>query len=269
MVAAIILIHGLREFVLTDDWQNVLAWGFTPLRLLAQWDGDAAQQAVRDLASAAAQAKEGSPPHLQAVLGAYVLDLATNSAQTYATLITHAALHGGWGHAIVNSVWLVAFGSAVNRRFGTVRFVALGFLAAIAGALAQMAIDPDSVLPMIGASGAVSGYTGAMARFAFAPGAPLGPWRAPDDQAYYFPAPPMAAVFREQRALMFVGSWFVLNFLTGVAAMPLGGADAPIAWVAHMGGFLAGFFSFGFFDPAGRHAMPPGPDDLGSRRELH
>lgn len=268
LVAAILLIHGFRELFLTDDWRLVLTWGFTPLRLLAQFDAESAQQAVRDLTSAAAQSREGSSAHLRSILGQYALELADDSAQSYATLLTHAALHGGWGHVIVNSVWLVAFGSAVNRRFGATRFLLLGALSAMAGALAQMAADPDSVLPMIGASGAVSGYTGAVARFAFAPGAPLGPWRAASDQAYYFPAAPITAFFRDQRAMMFVGVWFVLNFLSGVATMPHGGADAPIAWVAHMGGFLAGFFCFGLMDPAGTRAPPGSPDHFSDHGEL-
>ncbi|MGL4324335.1 MAG: rhomboid family intramembrane serine protease [Beijerinckiaceae bacterium] len=248
LVAIILIIHALREYVVSEDWRLVMEWGFTPLRLAAQFDAETAAQTAQQLINAGARAANGSLAQIRAALAEYVIEISNDRTQAFATLVTHAGLHGSWAHAIINSVWLVAFGSAINRRMGTARFLLLGVIAAMAGALAQMATDPFSPLPMVGASGAVSGYTGAMARFAFAPGAPLGPWRAPGDLAYFYPAPPISAIFRDQRALIFVGSWFVLNFISGVAAVPLAGADAPIAWVAHMGGFLAGFLLFGFFD---------------------
>ncbi|MGL4496206.1 MAG: rhomboid family intramembrane serine protease [Beijerinckiaceae bacterium] len=252
LVALILILHAAREWLVTEDWRLVMAWGFTPLRLLAQFNPEAAAQTAQDLMQAGARAPNGSLAHMRAALAQYVIEISDDSLQSFGTLITHAGLHGSWAHVIINSVWLVAFGSAVNRRFGAPRFILIGIISAIAGALAQMAMDPTSPLPMIGASGAVSGYTGAMARFAFAPGGPLGPWKQPGDQAYVMPAPPLRNIFRDQRALMFVGSWFILNFLSGVAAGPFGGGDAPIAWVAHMGGFFAGFLLFGPLDPVRR-----------------
>lgn len=269
LVAIILIIHALREYVVTEDWRIVMEWGFVPLRLAAQFASEAATQAGEALINAGARAPSGSLAQIRAALAGYVLEISSDTLQSFATLLTHAGLHGGWPHAIINSVWLLAFGSAVNRRFGSVRFLLLGAISAVAGALAQMGLEIYSPLPMIGASGAVSGYTGAMARFAFAPGAPLGPWRAPGDAAYFFPTPPVHAVLRDQRALIFVVIWFILNFISGVAAMPLAGAEAPIAWVAHMGGFLAGFLGFGFLDPVNAARTPINPADFPPPGQLH
>jgi membrane associated rhomboid family serine protease len=122
-----------------------------------------------------------------------------------------------------------------------------------------MVYESDSVLPLIGASGVVSGFTGAMARFAFATGGPLGRWRAPGDDAFLYPAPPLLEFFRNQRALTFVALWFALNFVPTLFTGAFGAGDEPIAWMAHIGGFLAGFLLFGLFDPIGR--LPRGTVD--------
>jgi membrane associated rhomboid family serine protease len=251
LVALILAAHGLRVAFLSDesDLQFVLDWGFIPLRLPLFWSPEATTEDLRRLVEAGQSLPAGSMGRIRAAIAAYVLDDGSARLQT---LVTHAGLHGGWAHAIVNALWLVAFGGAVDRRFGAVRFLLLGLVCAVGGALAHMALDPQSPLPLIGASGAVSGYTGAMARFAFATGGPLGRWRADGDDAFRYPAPPLLEFMRNGRALTFVGLWFLLNFISGVASGPLVDSDAPIAWVAHVGGFASGFLLFGLFDPIGR-----------------
>ena len=83
-------------------------------------------------------------------------------------------------------------------------------------------------------------------------------------------APPLklAAVFRERRALSFIVVWFVSNGLFGIGAGTLGLSDAPVAWQAHVGGFVAGLLLFPWFDPAQPEpaadsdiALPP-PDSV-------
>src|SRR5271165_1777002 len=91
------------------------------------------------------------------------------------TLVTYAFLHGAWSHVLLNTVWLLAFGPPIARRFGATGFLAFLGLTAIAAALAHWAIAPIDFTPLIGASGADSGLMGAAARFMFQPGAPLGP----------------------------------------------------------------------------------------------
>lgn len=253
LTALIVGVHFIRGFL--DDLTNlniVLDWGFIPLRLPLFWAPETTLEELRQMAEAGARLAPDSPGYLRAAVANHIQE--DGSAHIY-SLLTHAGLHGGWTHVIVNSLWLVAFGGAVDRRFGAVRYLLLGAVSVIAGALAHMAIDPQSPFPLIGASGAVSGYTGAMARFAFSTGGPLGRWRAPGDDTFRYPAAPLVDFFRNRRALIFVGLWFGLNILTGIAALPLGVSEEPVAWMAHVGGFAAGFFLFGLFDPIGR--LPP------------
>ena len=86
--------------------------------------------------------------------------------------MTHGFLHGDWTHVLVNLVWLAAFGSAVARRFGALRFFIFMGFATVAGAAAHYLFHPMGVAPVIGASGAVSACMGAAVRFAFTPGTP-------------------------------------------------------------------------------------------------
>ena len=168
------------------------------------------------------------------------------------TLLTHAFLHGDWTHFGLNALWLLAFGAAVARRFGTLRFLAFCAIAAMAGAGAHYLTHMHDFAPMIGASGAVSGAMAGAARFAFQPGGPLGePVRGIDrqsDAAYRQPALSLAGVLHDRRTLTFLGVWFTVNFLFGIASEPLGVTDSPIAWEAHVGGFLAGFLLFDLFE---------------------
>ena len=164
------------------------------------------------------------------------------------TPLTYALLHGGFAHIALNSVWLLAFGTAVCRRFGSLRFIAFFIVTAVAGALAHYIVHPYGLAPVIGASAAISGAMGAAVRFAFTPGAPLGPGfsRPRDLDAYRQLAPALREVLTERRAMTFLVFWFVLNLLFGVYT-PVG--DGAIAWEAHIGGFLAGFLLFNLFDP--------------------
>lgn len=253
LTAIIIAVQAARGWL--DDETNlriILDWGFIPLRLPLFWSPEATMDELRQMVEAGQRLPAGSAGSVRAAIANYIQEDGSARIQT---LVTHAGLHGGWTHVIVNGLWLVAFGGAVDRRFGSIRYLLLGVVSVVAGALAHMAIDPQSPMPLIGASGAVSGYTGAMARFAFATGGPLGRWRAPGDDAFRYPAAPLLDFFRNQRALVFVALWFGLNIFTGVVAIPLGVSDEPVAWMAHVGGFAAGFLLFGLFDPIGR--LPP------------
>jgi membrane associated rhomboid family serine protease len=100
---------------------------------------------------------------------------------------------------------------------------------------------------VIGASGAVSGMMAATARFAFSPGGPLAGGRSP--AAYRQPAEPLATVFTSSRALGFVIVWFAVNLLFGIAGGLTPGVSGPIAWEAHIGGFLAGLLAFPYSTP--------------------
>jgi membrane associated rhomboid family serine protease len=172
------------------------------------------------------------------------------------TLLTYAFLHGSWTHVLLNTVWLFAFGPPVARRFGTTRFLAFLAVTAIIAALAHWVSAPMDFAPLIGASGAVSGLMGAVTRFMFQPGAPLGAssrrGRAVDLET--IPPASLAGIFADRRARIFLGIWLATNFIFGALAQTLGLSDMPVAWVAHLGGFLAGLLLFGLFDRAQRPA---------------
>ena len=100
----------------------------------------------------------------------------------------------------------------------------------------------------------VTGFSGAMAaamRFAFQRGGPLGPSRGNDEAAYRVPATRLSVMLREPRLVVFMIVWFGVNLLFGLGIVSLPGeSDMPIAWEAHIGGFLAGLVTFVLFDPA-------------------
>jgi membrane associated rhomboid family serine protease len=85
-------------------------------------------------------------------------------------------------------------------------------------------------------------------RFAFQSGGPLGLFRGDDDHAYRVPAIPLTGVLRDPRVLLFLAVWFGINILFGLGSFPMTGNEQPVAWQAHIGGFLAGLFLFSWFD---------------------
>ena len=81
--------------------------------------------------------------------------------------VTHLFVHGDLTHLLINSAWLLAFGSSVARRTGAVRFLVFFVLCGIAGALVYVAFSGNALSMMVGASGAISGLMGAAFRFLF------------------------------------------------------------------------------------------------------
>lgn len=174
--------------------------------------------------------------------------------------ISYAFLHADAVHLIVNLVWMASFGGAIARRFGAARFLLLSLVSALGGAALHYALHSAEEGLVIGASGAVSGMMAATACFAFSPGGPLSGDRSP--QAYRIPAEPLGTVFTRSRALGFVVVWFAVNLLFGIAGGLVPGVSGPIAWEAHIGGFIAGLLCFKVLDPIGRE--PPADEYLAS-----
>lgn len=176
------------------------------------------------------------------------------------SFFTYALLHGDWIHLGINVAWMVAFGTPVLRRFGGTRFLLLSMAAAAGGALAQLAFHAGEVVPMIGASAAISGQMAAAIRFAFQDPGPLRYLPPGDDRRWQMPALPLVLAFRDVRVLAFVVIWFVVNFAFG-AFSTIPGAGATIAWEAHIGGFLVGLLLFPLFDPRREPPVAPMPRD--------
>ncbi len=164
------------------------------------------------------------------------------------TFVTYALIHTDLIHLGINAVWLLAFGTPLARRLEPMRFLAFFAVTAMAGAAAHLATHPGELSPMIGASAAVSGAMAAAMRFAFQRGGPI--WRRGGDaSSYHVPAISLGAALHDLRILAFFAVWFGINLLFGLGSISLAGGDQPIAWEAHVGGFLAGLLLFGLFDP--------------------
>src|SRR4029453_6675721 len=178
------------------------------------------------------------------------------------TFVTYALIHADFSHLIFNAVWFLAFGSPGAQRFGWLRFLVFMGVAAAAGATVHLVTHFGELLPMVGASAAISGAMAAATRFAFQRGGPLGLWRDPAE-ACRVPAAPLATSLRDPRVLAFLLVWFGVNILFGVFSIGTGGVDQAIAWQAHIGGFVAGLFAFAAFDPVPMATAPvsdQGPD---------
>ena len=210
-------------------------WGFVPGR----FTGAVAPQWIRALIERAA-----SDPNALAAARLLRETGVLNDGAGFPTLATYALLHGSWAHVGLNTMWMLTFGPPVARRFGPLRFFVFFFFTAIAGALAQWISAPYSAYPVIGASAADSGLMGAAARFVFRPGAALGVGAA----ALETRASSLRELVFDHRALVFIAIWMATNFLFGIGATTLGASDAPVAWIAHVGGFVAGLLAFGLFD---------------------
>ena len=153
------------------DWASprlqdlvIVKFGFVPGRLtVSLWPAEAIKLLIRARTDPAAAEQVAAMRDLHALSG---------GAKPW-TLLTYAFLHGSWVHVLLNTVWLVAVGPPVARRFGTARFLIFMAVTAIISALAQWASAPMEFAPLIGASGADLGLMGAVTRFMFQPGAPL------------------------------------------------------------------------------------------------
>lgn len=162
--------------------------------------------------------------------------------------VSYTFLHGGLEHLIVNSVWLLAFGTPLARRFGALRFFLFYFACGAAGAFLHVLLYPGSPIPVVGASAAISGLMGGAARFVFLAGGPLGGLGGRREVSTRRSG--ILAALSDRRTLIFVGIWIGLNFLFG--ATPLSGVlgvTAQVAWEVHLGGFIFGLLLFGLFDP--------------------
>jgi membrane associated rhomboid family serine protease len=146
-----------------------------------------------------------------------------------ATLITSMFLHGSWMHVIGNMWYLWIFGDNVEDRVGHGRFLVFYLLCGIAAALGQVAMDPESMLPTIGASGAIAGVMGAY--FVLYPHSrvlTLIPW--------------IFIQIVELPAIVLLGFWFLMQLLNAgtiaVTANTHGGGG--VAFAAHVAGFVVG-----------------------------
>ena len=149
--------------------------------------------------------------------------------QEIAGPVTHQFLHGGLAHIIFNMIMLAAFGAGVERAIGGAKFVVMFLICGVAGALAHFLIFPESIAPVIGASGSISGMFGGALRVM---------------------ARQSRARGQNMRLLPIAGLWIGISVIIGFTGVP-GTGEAQIAWAAHVGGFIAGLALFGLFSRGG------------------
>lgn len=164
------------------------------------------------------------------------------------TSLTHAFLHAGWEHLLINTAWLAVFGTPVARRYGAVPTLLVFGLGAMAGAFAFALANMQSPAYLIGASGGVSALTGAAIRFMFQPvlvgrhpetGEPVVLGRR---------LLSLGGIWTEPRARAFALIWVGLNAAIPLVPLFTGGDGLQIAWEAHLGGFFAGLLLVGLFE---------------------
>jgi len=141
-----------------------------------------------------------------------------------ASPFTYQFLHGGWVHVGVNMLSLAAFGAPVERILGPRRFVAFYLSAGIVAGLVHVLFFLDSTDPVVGASGAISGVFGAVLMLLRSSG-------------------------RLSSLLPVAGIWIALNIFFGYFGATPGAGGEPVAWLAHIGGFVYGLVAIRFFVP--------------------
>jgi membrane associated rhomboid family serine protease len=161
------------------------------------------------------------------------------------SFVTYMVVHAGWVHLLVNVLWMLAFGSAVARRIGDLRFLYFSVLCGIAGALTHLAFHYGDMAPVVGASAAISGQMAGALRFIFKAR------RLPGERTPDFIGAPLMSLgqtLSDPRILMFLAFWVALNAYFGLSAVRIAGEEGGIAWEAHIGGFVCGLLIFGLFD---------------------
>jgi membrane associated rhomboid family serine protease len=197
IILACFVVFAIELTVLTADGSDALdalvtTWGVVPVDLLAAWDA-----------------------------GDYL------SEETF-TLISSQFLHGGWLHVLGNLLYLWIFGNNIEDRLGRLAFLGFYLAGGIAAALAQVAVDPTSDVPMIGASGAIAAVLGAY--------------------LVLFPRARITSLvflgffyqLIDVPAIIVLAFWFVLQLIDGLASLGMTGSGAGIAFFAHIGGFVFG-----------------------------
>ncbi|RMH80252.1 MAG: rhomboid family intramembrane serine protease [Acidobacteria bacterium] len=158
------------------------------------------------------------------------------------SILSHMFLHGSWLHIIGNMWFLWVFGDNVEDRMGRLKYLLFYILSGFGAALLQMFVSflfGGEDVPMVGASGAISGILGAY--------------------LYMFPHARILALvpvfffltFMELPALLFIGLWIIMQVINGLLTLPLAHMGG-VAWFAHIGGFVVGYWLARFFYKRGR-----------------
>ena len=142
----------------------------------------------------------------------------------FLTLLTSMFMHGGWLHLAGNMLFLWIFGDNVEHTMSQPVYIAFYLIAGLVGTFAQIFVDSDSVIPSLGASGAISGVLGAYVVL------------FPRNQVKVF----LGQFLRVVPAFVVIGMWAVLQFVNGIGSIAVSEQTGGVAYMAHIGGFVAG-----------------------------
>ena len=148
-----------------------------------------------------------------------------NPGADFLTIFTSMFMHAGWIHLGGNMLYLWIFGDNVEDRFGPIKFTIFYLLCGLAATFAQLAFSMGSNVPNLGASGAIAGVLGAYILMF-----PQGRVRVLQGQQVI-----------QVSALIVIGLWIVLQFFSGIGSIAETADTGGVAYMAHIGGFIAGF----------------------------
>lgn len=183
----------------------------------------------------------GNSKALEAFMSQYALiphKFLSNPGQYWTTIFSAMFMHGSWGHVLSNMWFLFIFGDNVEDKMGHVRYLIYYLLVGVGAAAAQIYMSPVSLLPMVGASGAIAGVLGGY--FIMFPGA----------RVLTFFVFVIFVRMIEIPAFFYLGLWFVTQMFNGFGSLSVSAARGEmggVAWWAHAGGFLSGFILVNFF----------------------
>jgi membrane associated rhomboid family serine protease len=200
---------------------NVLAW----LLIQGAGTGYAFPESVCNRGLIAAELTASRPPGTSFDMGEGLVCL-TDPGRQPVNLLTSMFLHGSWLHLLGNMWFFWIFGNNVEDSMGHIRFIVFYLLGGLAAALLQVFMNPASVVPMVGASGAISAI--------------MGGYVVLYPRARVFTLLPLGIIFTTVAlpAWVMLGYWMLLQFLGGIQS--LGAEGGGVAFWAHAGGFLAG-----------------------------
>ena len=144
------------------------------------------------------------------------------------TLITSTFMHGGWAHLLGNMLFLYIFGDNVEESFGPLLYLAFYLVVGVIASLTHVLFNPESVIPSLGASGAISGVlAGYLILF-------------PNNRVTVISFITFIPFRYQVPAIVMIGIWALLQFVNGFGSIAVSEQTSGVAYMAHVGGFIAG-----------------------------
>jgi len=238
---AIIALNVLVFFVQqTRPESFTIAYAATPYEITHNRDIDRPVVVGREVAAEDASGMVRLRPEDQ------VIPQAPVPFPVWLTLLTSIFMHGGFAHLAGNMLYLWIFGDNVEEALGHVRYSLVYLACGLAASLAHIALAPDSLIPSLGASGAIAGVMG-MYLIWF-----------PNNQVRVL----ALRTITWMPAMLVIGLWIVLQLILGMGEMSTAGQQGGVAYAAHVGGAAAGIV-FGLVYRDRARALAGRPSDLG------